>query len=124
MANVHSPLNVSVGLQAVSADCDISSYELQPTFSECLDFFEGDPFEDTRQSKKQKVCRHLSAIHASTFNLLPSYQAVTYFLAARPLGHGVHCHSCQARLLVYQSDPTALQLQSICKARTSCVRLP
>ena len=70
------PLNVSIGLQAVSADCDISSYELQPTFSECLDFFEGDPFEDTRQSKKQKVCRHLSARHTSTLGWISGQQAI------------------------------------------------
>ena len=78
MANVWSLLSASIGVQVVSADCDTSSYKLQPTFSECLDFFEGDPFEDTRQSKKQKVCRQLSALHASTSTLLPIYPAVTH----------------------------------------------
>ena len=43
-------------MQVVSVDCDTTSYDLQPTFSECLEYFEGDPCEDTRQSKKQKVC--------------------------------------------------------------------
>ena len=76
MENVKSPLNASIGLQVVGADCDISNYE--PTFSECLDFFEGDPFEDTRQSKKQKVCRHLSTIYASTSTLLQRYQTHTH----------------------------------------------
>ena len=42
-------------MQVVSVDCDTISYDLQPTFSECLEYFEGDPCEDTRQSKKQKV---------------------------------------------------------------------
>lgn len=51
--SVNSALSPVLVPQVVGADCDISNYE--PTFSECLDFFEGDPFEDTRQSKKQKV---------------------------------------------------------------------
>ena len=41
--------------QVVSTECEISSFELQPTFSECLEYAEGDPSEDSRQSKKQKV---------------------------------------------------------------------
>lgn len=45
-------------MQVVSVDCDTISYDLQPTFSECLEYFEGDPCEDTRQSKKQKVHLH------------------------------------------------------------------
>ena len=44
-------------LQAVSAECEISNFDLQPSFSECLEFVEGDPCEDSRQSKKPKVLR-------------------------------------------------------------------
>lgn len=49
-------------MQVVSGDCDTTSYGLQPTFSECLEYFEGDPCEDTRQSKKQKVDLHLAVL--------------------------------------------------------------
>ncbi len=51
-------------LQVVGVDCDTTSYDLQPTFSECLEYFEGDPCEDTRQSKKQKVGLHLAVLLA------------------------------------------------------------
>lgn len=53
--SVNSALSPVLVPQVVSVDCDTTSYDLQPTFSECLEYFEGDPCEDTRQSKKQKV---------------------------------------------------------------------
>ena len=53
--SVNSALSPVLVPQAVSAECDTNSYDLQPTFSECLEYIEGDPCEDSRQSKKQKV---------------------------------------------------------------------
>ena len=41
--------------QAVTSECETNNFDLQPTFSECLEYIEGDPYEDSRQSKKQKV---------------------------------------------------------------------
>lgn len=41
--------------QVVNTECNTTNFDLQPTFSECLEYVEGDPCEDTRQSKKQKV---------------------------------------------------------------------
>ena len=39
----------------MQGDSHSDAFSLQPTFSECLSFVEGDPCEDTRQNKKQKV---------------------------------------------------------------------
>ena len=53
--SVNSALSPVLVPQSVSTECDTNSYDLQPTFSECLEYLEGDPCEDSRQSKKQKV---------------------------------------------------------------------
>ena len=41
--------------QVVNTEFETNNFDLQPTFSECLEYIEGDPCEDSRQSKKQKV---------------------------------------------------------------------
>ena len=41
--------------QVVNIEYETNNFDLEPTFSECLEYVEGDPCEDSRQSKKQKV---------------------------------------------------------------------
>lgn len=53
--SVNSALSPVLVPQVVDTECETSNFDLQPTFSECLEYVEGDPCEDSRQSKKQKV---------------------------------------------------------------------
>lgn len=53
--SVNSALSPVLVPQVVNSECETSNFDLQPTFSECLEYVEGDPCEDSRHSKKQKV---------------------------------------------------------------------